>query len=84
VPRSPCRRSISASLRKPRFGTLDEKTLASAFESYRAATPASLAPTAAILESSQNFEINTGLTKPADKLASFDGMYSGEFVRCVK
>lgn len=66
---------------KPRFGTLDEKTLASAFESYRAATPTSLAPTAAILDSSQNFEINTGLTKPEDKLASFDGMYSGDFVR---
>jgi len=65
---------------KPRFGALDEKTLASAFESYRAATPDSLAPTAAILASSQNFEINTGLTKPEDKLASFDGMYSGEFV----
>jgi NitT/TauT family transport system substrate-binding protein len=66
---------------KPRFGTLDEKTLESAFESYRTATPASLAPTAAILESSQNFEINTGLTKPADKLVSFEGMYSGDFVR---
>jgi ABC-type nitrate/sulfonate/bicarbonate transport system substrate-binding protein len=65
---------------KPRFGALDEKTLSSAFESYRAATPESLAPTAAILASSQNFEINTGLTKPGDKLASFDGMYSGDFV----
>ena len=65
---------------KPRFGTLDEKTLDAAFQSYRAATPASLAPTAAILASSQNFEINTGLTKPEDKLASFDGMYSGDFV----
>jgi NitT/TauT family transport system substrate-binding protein len=66
---------------KPRFGTLDEKTLAAALDSYRAATPASLAPTADILASSQNFEINTGTTKAADKLASFDGMYSGEFVR---
>jgi NitT/TauT family transport system substrate-binding protein len=66
---------------KPRFGTLDEKTLDAAFQSYRAATPDSLAPTAAILESSQNFEIDTGLTKPADKLASFDGMYSGDYVR---
>jgi ABC-type nitrate/sulfonate/bicarbonate transport system substrate-binding protein len=66
---------------KPRFGTLDEKTLDAAFQSYRAATPFSLAPTAAILASSQNFEINTGLTKPEDKLASFEGMYSGDFVR---
>ncbi len=66
---------------KPRFGSLDEKTLDAAFQSYRAATPVSLAPTAAILASSQNFEINTGLTKPEDKLASFDGMYSGDFVR---
>jgi hypothetical protein len=66
---------------KPRFGTLDEKTLDAAFQSYRAATPDSLAPTAAILQSSQSFEINTGLTKPADKLASFDGMYSGDYVR---
>lgn len=66
---------------KPRFGALDEKTLAAAFESYRAATPQSLAVTADILASSQNFEINTGLTKPADKLQSFAGMYTDEFVR---
>ncbi|HLI20643.1 MAG TPA: ABC transporter substrate-binding protein [Stellaceae bacterium] len=66
---------------KPRFGTLDEGTLDAAFESYRAATPTSLAVTPAILASSQNFEIETGLTKPADKLASFNGLYSDEFVR---
>jgi hypothetical protein len=34
-----------------------------------------------ILASSHNFEINTGLTKPADKPASFDGLYSADFVR---
>jgi NitT/TauT family transport system substrate-binding protein len=66
---------------KPRFAQLGEATLAAAFESYRAATPESLAPTAAILASSQKFEIDTGLTKPEDMLQSFDGMHSGDFVR---
>jgi ABC-type nitrate/sulfonate/bicarbonate transport system substrate-binding protein len=66
---------------KPRFGSLDPATLAAAFESYRAATPASLAVTADILASSQNFEIETGLTKPKDKLASFVGLYSDDFVQ---
>ena len=66
---------------KPRFGSLDEGTLDAAFQSYRAATPSSLAVTAAILASSQNFEVETGLTKPENKLASFDGLYSDEFVR---
>jgi NitT/TauT family transport system substrate-binding protein len=66
---------------KPRFAQLGEATLAAAFESYRAATPESLAPTAAILASSQKLEIDTGLTKPEDMLQSFDGMHSGDFVR---
>lgn len=66
---------------KPRFPQLPEATLAAAFESYRAATPVPPAVTAAVLANSQNFEINTGLTKPENKLASFDGLFTDEFVR---
>lgn len=66
---------------KPRFAQLGDATLAAAFASYRAATPAPPAVTAAVLERSQNFDIAAGLTKPEERLATFDGLYTAEFVR---
>jgi ABC-type nitrate/sulfonate/bicarbonate transport system substrate-binding protein len=66
---------------KPRFPQLSDATLVASLDAYRAATPTPPAVTAAVLENSQNFEINTGLTKPENKLTSFDGLYTDEFVR---
>ncbi len=66
---------------KRRFPQLAPATLAASFESYRAATPLPPAVTAAVLANSQDFDINTGLSTPADKLASFDGLFTDEFVR---
>ena len=66
---------------KRRFPQLAPATLAASFESYRAATPLPPAVTAAVLANSQDFDVNTGLSKPEDKLASFDGLFTDEFVR---
>jgi len=66
---------------KPRFPQLGEATLAAAFESYRAATPVPPAVTAAVLANSENFEVSGGVTKPENKLASFDGLFTDEFVQ---
>lgn len=68
-------------LLKPHFPQLGEAALAAAFNSYRAATPSPPAPTEAVLANSQEFEVNGGVTKPENKLASFDGLYTDEFVQ---
>ena len=36
--------------------------------------------TEAVLANSQKFDIDTGLTKPEDKLASFAGLFTDQFV----
>ena len=68
-------------LLKPRFQQLAEPVLAAAFAAYRDASPVPPAMTAETLANSQKFEINTGLMKPGDALASFAGLYTDEFVR---
>jgi ABC-type nitrate/sulfonate/bicarbonate transport system substrate-binding protein len=65
---------------KKRFAQLDPATLAASFESYRAATPMPPEVTEAVLANSQKFDIDTGLTKPEDKLASFAGLFTDQFV----
>ena len=65
---------------KPRFAQLDAGTLAAAAESYRKATPVPPTVTQAVLANSQNFDVAAGLTKAEDKLASFDGLSTDEFV----
>lgn len=68
-------------LLQPRFQQLPQPVLAAAFAAYRAASPVPPAMTAETLANSQKFEINTGLMKEGDALASFAGLYTDEFVR---
>jgi NitT/TauT family transport system substrate-binding protein len=68
-------------LLKPRFPQLSEAALAAAFDAYRGATPVPPAATEAVLANSQEFEVKGGVTKPENKLASFDGLFTDEFVQ---
>jgi len=68
-------------LLKKRFTTLDDKVLAAAFETIRKISPSPPMVSAKGLENAELYNIDTGLMKPADKLASYDGLYTDAFVK---
>jgi sulfonate transport system substrate-binding protein len=68
-------------LLKKRFAQLDERQLAAAFEDIRKITPRSLLVTKAGFENAENFSIEAGLLKPEEKLKSYDGLFTDQFVR---
>lgn len=69
-----------ALLRK-RFAQFDERQLGAAFEDIRKITPRSLVVTQAGLENAELFNVEAGLLKPDEKLKSYDGLFSDQFVR---
>jgi ABC-type nitrate/sulfonate/bicarbonate transport system substrate-binding protein len=68
-------------LLKKRFATLDDKVLAGAFETIRKISPNPPAVSAKGLENAELFNIDAGLMKPEDKLASYNGLYTDAFVK---
>ncbi len=68
-------------LLKKRFATLDDKVLAGAFATIRKISPNPPVVSAKGLENAELFNIDAGLMKPEDKLASYDGLYTDEFVK---
>ena len=66
---------------KKRFPTLDDKLLAASFEELRKVTPSPPIPTRAAIENSETFNVDAGLLKPDEKLKSYDGMFTDEFVK---
>jgi NitT/TauT family transport system substrate-binding protein len=68
-------------LLKKRFPQLDERQLALAFEDIRKITPRSLAVTQVGLENAELLSIEAGLLKPEEKLKSYDGLFTDQFVR---
>jgi ABC-type nitrate/sulfonate/bicarbonate transport system substrate-binding protein len=64
-----------------RFTTIDPNILAPAFEEMRKATPATPIVSKAAIENAEIYSIDAGLMKPADKLPSYDGLYTDAFVR---
>lgn len=68
-------------LLKKRFATLDDKVLAAAFETIRKISPNPPAVSAKGLANAEQFNVEAGLMKPEDKLASYDGLYTDEFVK---
>jgi NitT/TauT family transport system substrate-binding protein len=68
-------------LLKKRFAQLDERQLAAAFEDIRKITPRSLIVTKTGFENAELFSIEAGLLKPQDKLKSYDGLFTDQFVR---
>jgi len=68
-------------LLKKRFATLDDKVLAAAFETIRKISPSPPTISAKGLENAEIFNIDAGLMKREDKLASYDGLYTDAFVK---
>ena len=66
---------------KKRFAQLEERHLALAFEDVRKITPRSLIVSKAGLENAELFNIEAGLLKPEEKLKSYDGLFTDQFVR---
>ena len=66
---------------KKRFPTLDDKVLAGAFASIRKISPNPPVISAKGLENAEIFNIQAGLMKADEKLASYDGLYTNAFVK---
>jgi NitT/TauT family transport system substrate-binding protein len=68
-------------LLKKRFDKMDQQVLAAAWKTVAAAHAKDLHVTVPALEHSQQVSIEAGLLAGKDQLKSFDGLYTGEFVR---
>jgi NitT/TauT family transport system substrate-binding protein len=68
-------------LLKKRFPTLDEKLIAAGFVELRKVTPSPPVPSRASIENSEIFNVGAGLLKPEEKLTSYDGLFTDEYVK---
>jgi ABC-type nitrate/sulfonate/bicarbonate transport system substrate-binding protein len=68
-------------LLKKRFATLDDKVLTAAFETIRKISPSPPKISAKGIENAELDNIDAGLMKPEDKLASYDGLFTDAFVK---
>jgi ABC-type nitrate/sulfonate/bicarbonate transport system substrate-binding protein len=68
-------------LLKKRFPTLDEKLLKSSFAELQKVTPSPPLVSEAIIENSEKFNVDAGLLKPDEKLKSYSGLFTNEFVQ---
>ena len=68
-------------LLKKRFSTLDDKVLVAGFEQIRKAAPRPPIVVKAALENGELYNIEAGLLKPEEKLKSYEGLYTDEYVR---
>jgi NitT/TauT family transport system substrate-binding protein len=68
-------------LLKKRFAAFDDKLLAAGFAEIRKGTPRPPVVTKADLENAELYNIGAGLLKPEEKLKSYDGLYTEEYVK---
>jgi ABC-type nitrate/sulfonate/bicarbonate transport system substrate-binding protein len=68
-------------LLKKRFPTLDDKVFAVAFETIRKISPSPPMISAKGIENAELYNIDAGLMKPEEKLASYDGLFTDAFVK---
>jgi hypothetical protein len=66
---------------KKRFAMLDDKLLTTSLEVTRKLTPSPPAPTKQAIENIDRYNIDAGLLKPEERLASYDGLYTDEYVK---
>jgi ABC-type nitrate/sulfonate/bicarbonate transport system substrate-binding protein len=71
----------AAAIVKKRFPTLDDKLYAAAFEITRKITPNPPVPTKESIENTDLYNVAAGLMKPEEKLPSYDGLYTDEYVK---
>ena len=67
-------------LLKKRFPTLDDPLLKASFEELRKVTPSPPVVNKASIENSEIFNVDAGLLKADEKLKSYDGLFTNEFV----
>jgi ABC-type nitrate/sulfonate/bicarbonate transport system substrate-binding protein len=68
-------------LLKKCFAAFDNKLLAAGFAEIRKGTPRPPVVTKADLENAELYNIGAGLLKPEEKLKSYDGLYTDEYVK---
>jgi NitT/TauT family transport system substrate-binding protein len=68
-------------LLKKRFSAFDETLLAAGLAEIRKGTPRPPVVTKADLENAELYNIGAGLLKPEEKLKSYDGLFTDEYVR---
>jgi hypothetical protein len=66
---------------KKRFPTLDDKLLRASFEELLKVTPSPPVTSRAVIENSETFNVDAGLLKADEKLKSYDGLFTNEFVQ---
>jgi NitT/TauT family transport system substrate-binding protein len=71
----------SLALLKKRFASFDDKLLSAAFGQILKGTPHPPAVSRADLENAETYNIDAGLLRPEEKLKSYDGLFTGEYVR---
>ena len=71
----------SLALLKKRFAAIDDKVLSAAFAQILKATPRPPVVTRADLENAETYNVNAGLLKAEEKLKSYDGLFTDEYVR---
>ncbi len=74
-------KSETLTLVKKRFPQMSEAILAASLDTISGATPAKPVATVAGFENSETFNVNAQVVKPEDRLTSFAGLYTDEFVR---
>lgn len=64
-----------------KFPNLEPKLIEAAFEEIRKSTPKVPAVTKQALENADDFNVEAGMMKAADKIKSYDGLFTDEFVK---
>jgi NitT/TauT family transport system substrate-binding protein len=64
-----------------RFSNLEPPLIEAAFQQIRKSTPRIPALNREALENADDFNVEAGMMKAADKLRSYDGLYTDEFVK---
>ena len=64
-----------------KFPNLEPKLIEAAFAEIRKSTPRLPAVNRQALENADDFNVEAGMMKAADKLKSYDGLYTDEFVK---
>jgi hypothetical protein len=68
-------------LLKKRFSTLSDPVLVAGYEQILKAARRPPVTVRAALENGELYNIEAGLLKPEDKLKSYDGLYTDEYVK---
>lgn len=71
----------AAAILAQRIPTMDPKLIAAVLEKVRKATPDPLAVTQQSLANAERMNIEAGLLKPAEKLPSYEGLFTDVFVK---